>query len=171
VTGIVSGVFARPVFGADKGAVDRQKAATGFTQIFTSMVAKQMRQALTGTGKGPLGTAGGASGEIYGAFFDQALGKTLAGSRAMAPMRKMVARSLKGPGARESALAKEVRANSAGDLHTVIDTLSGTSRAAPFLPQPETVELQFVQPGDNRGPQLLPPAPSSMAPLLPPPKG
>jgi Rod binding domain-containing protein len=177
VAGIVSGVFTRPVFGPDKGAADRQKAATGFTQIFTSMVAKQMRQALTGSNKGPLGTSGGASGEIYGAFFDQALGKTLAGSRAMAPMRKMVARSLGRPSAKESALAKEtypqgavVRANSAGDLLNVIDTVSGTSGVARLLRQSETVELQSVQPGDNRGPQLLPPAPSQMAPLLPPPK-
>lgn len=175
--GIVNGVFTRPVTGANK-ASDRQQAALGFTQIFTSMLAKQMRQAMVGSDKGPLGTAGGASGEIYGAFFDQALGKTLAGSRAMAPMRRMVARSLERPSAKASKLAKAtytagpiVHANSAGDLHNVMDTISGTSGAARFLPHAETVDLQSVQSGDNRGPQVLPPAPSLMAPLLPPPKG
>ena len=170
--GIVNGVFTRPVTGSDKAA-NREQAATGFTQIFTSMLAKQMRQALTGNDKGPLGTAGGASGEIYGAFFDQAMGKTLAGSRAMAPMRRMVARSLGRPGAKESGLAKGaiIRSNGVSGLRNVINTASSTSGAPRFMRYPETLDLQFVQSGDNRGPQLLPPAPSSMAPLLPPPKG
>ena len=171
MTAIVSGVFTRPVFGPDQGAADRQKAAAGFTQIFHL--------------DGCQADAPGADRNWQRAAWDRrrrerrnlrrvfrpGAREDARGSRAMAPMRKLVAHSLGRPGAQESALAKEARANSAGDLHAVIDGLSGTSRAAPFLPQSETVELQFVQPGDNRGPQLLPPAPSPVAPVLPPPKG
>src|SRR5574337_1255373 len=90
---ITGTVFTRPVYGRDKAA-GQQKAATGFTQIFTSMLAGQMRRAMVGPDKGAMGTSSGASGEIYGALLDQALGKTLANSGAMARMRAMIGRSL-----------------------------------------------------------------------------
>ena len=44
-----------------------------------------------------MGIGGGATGDIYGAFIDQAMGKALAGSKSMSQLNKMIDRELSGP--------------------------------------------------------------------------
>jgi len=169
---ITGTVFSRPVFGRDKPG-DQQKAAAGFTQIFTSMMAGQMRRAMVGADKGVMGTSGGASGEIYGALMDQALGKTLAGSRAMARMRATIGRSLSrsaratgGAGSRTYPYSAIVRAQNVAQLQSALDSATPGSRMSPAMSRFGSI----VATADvDRGPILAPPMPSSTASFLPPP--
>ena len=67
---------------------NQKAAAAGFAQIFTTMLAKQMRESMVGQENGPMGIAGGATGDIYGSFLDQAMGKALANSKSMSRLNK-----------------------------------------------------------------------------------
>jgi Rod binding domain-containing protein len=169
-------VFARPVIGSENTKANRSKAAHGFTQVFTTMLAGEMRKAASDGDKGPLGTAGGASGNIYGSFFDQTMGSTLAHSKAMKPLSEIVesgmsapthpiARAIGGPGARSTQkpaaggivkVSYEAAARGGANVFDGVTTLSG-------------VGTELNLPSDARGPVMLPPAPTSMAPILPPP--
>jgi len=166
----VPGVFGHSVFtGGANRATSQTAAAAGFAQIFTTMLAKQMHQSMVGEDTGPMGIGGGASGDIYGSLLDQALGNTLAKSKSMAGLTRMINRQLSGPrhpvaAAFKSSLTRVASSESLGavtgqrmdGIETVMQRTSQNGTTAGF-------------PSDARGPILLPPAPTDMAPLLQPP--
>jgi len=163
------GVFNRGVFSAATPQTNQKAAAAGFAQIFTTMLAKQMRQSMVGADNGPMGIGGGATGDIYGAFLDQAMGKALASSKSMRDLNKMIDRGLSGP-------RRPVSSETGGSKPQTLE-LARTSRA-PKVSQMGTVERNgavspiytgVTMPADAHGPILLPPSPSSAAPLLLPP--
>jgi len=157
------GIFVRSVFGGATRQTSQKAAAAGFAQIFTTMVAKQMRESMVGSQHGPMGLGGGATGDIYGAFIDQALGKALAGSKSMGGLTKMIDRELSGPrhlagvssnGSGPEQIASSPRpivqsSTTAGVTNTVLPEYTGVTR-----------------PNDRRGPLLLPPTPELSAPVL-----
>jgi hypothetical protein len=169
-----NGIFNRATAGGGTEKAKRAGAASGFSQIFTTMLVNKMREAM-GSDKGPLGTGGGASGNIYGAFFDQAMGSALAHSKAMMPLNKVIERGLAGPrhpisGAVGGPVNRTSRSSSEGGIEKVsfrsspADTAlfsSGTLASRPAADE--------ALPSDARGPVMLPPAPRAMAPVLPPP--
>lgn len=165
-----SGVFNRSVFGGAVRQTNQKAAAAGFAQIFTTMLAKQMRESMVGSDKGPMGIGGGATGDIYGTFIDQAMGKALAGSQSMSQLNKMIDRELSGPGHPASSALKDLKP---GTIQLARVTRAG---GAPRVGTPETNRAPspaytgVTMPADAQGPILLPPSPSSAAPvLLPPP--
>ena len=166
----VPGIFTQSVFsgGATK-QTDQKVAAAGFAQIFTTMLAHQMHQSMVGEDSGPMGISGGASGDIYGALLDQALGKTLAKSKSMKGLTAMISRGLRGPRHPIASAFKDSLINM--DQTRTVRPASGQQGNGI-----ETVMAHSAQLGtsrsmrsDARGPILLPPAPSEMAPLLQPP--
>jgi Rod binding domain-containing protein len=166
----VIAIFKQPLTGAGRKP-DANQAAQGFSALFASMLASEMRKALVGDGKGPLGI-GGASGSIYGALFDQAIGKTLAHSPAMKPLNALLLRQLGGAGQAgktagkgTAATGKLLRASvrTCGSCET---TAAGSGASA--TPVSDLAPANSL-PSDSRGPVLLPPPPSSLAPILPPP--
>ena len=170
----VEGVFSRPVIATDSDKAKRAKAAQGFGAIFTSMVAAEMRRAMVGEDKGPMGTSGGASGDIYGAMFDQAMGTALAKSPSMQRFNAAIERQLGGPSGRD------IDAKQLSSLETDSITRSVAVRDmsevvhVPHHVRDASVEASHIasdtlMPADSRGPLLLPPLPSSVAPNLPPP--
>lgn len=174
---VTSSIFGQPVFGAERNReADRKKATQGFSEIFATILAKQMRQSMVSADKGPMGIGGGTSGDIYGAFFDQAMGKVLANSTAMKPLNRMIDRGLGGPrhppvsahgapaeqsigDAKLAALDKAVLLDETRDEKSVVPLAAGMGGLA----------TRKLLPSDARGPLLLPPAPSSAAPVLLPP--
>ena len=163
------GVFAHSVFSGATRQTNQKAAAMGFAQIFTTMLAKQMRQSMVGAENGPMGIGGGASGDIYGTFIDQAMGKALAGSKSMKQFTKMIDRELSGPrhpistsneaNSNALALARGLRLTGA----SLVGTPETTTQVLPFY-------TGIGMPADAHGPILLPPSPSTSAPvLLPPP--
>jgi len=146
-----------------------EAAAAGFAQIFTTMLAKQMRESMVGADHGPMGIGGGAAGDIYGAFIDQAMGKALANSKSMRPLTKMIGRELSGPShadptSKTSALNTVAMIGRTPADNTLVPKVLENSGAV--LPNYTGVTM----PSDVRGPILLPPRPSITAPdLLPPP--
>jgi Rod binding domain-containing protein len=167
----VPGVFSQSIFSGGATRPTNQKAAAaGFAQIFTTMLAKQMHQSMVGEDTGPMGIGGGASGDIYGSLLDQALGKTLAKSKSMAGLTKMISRQLSGPrhpiaSAFKDSLIKvaasEPSRAASGRLADGIETVM--ERSSQF-------GTGGVFGSDSRGPVLLPPAPAGgVAPLLQPP--
>ncbi len=117
-----------------------------------------------------MGIGGGATGDIYGAFVDQAMGKALAGSKSMSQLNKMIDRELSGP--RHSA-PSALKALKPGTLQLARVNRSG---GAPLVGTAETtgppspIYTGVTMPTDAQGPILLPPSPSLAAPvLLPPP--
>jgi len=164
------GVFTHSVFSGATRQTNQKAAAAGFAQIFTTMLAKQMRQSMVGSENGPMGIGGGASGDIYGAFIDQAMGKALASSKSMRQFNKMIDRELSGPRHPVSSALKDLKPG-AIDL-----ARNGRPGSASLMGTPETIGALspiytgVAMPTDARGPILLPPSPSSTAPvLLPPP--
>ncbi len=167
-------IFSRPMIGSENTKTNRSKAAQGFTQVFTTMMASEMRKAAGGD-QGPLGTAGGTSGNIYGSFFDQTMGATLAHSKAMKPLSEIIERgmsapthpiasALGGPGShRRSSVAS-------GIVPASYETITPATPKV-FAPgtalSPLGTELNLGS--DSRGPVLMPPSPTAMAPVLPPP--
>jgi Rod binding domain-containing protein len=164
------GVFTHSVFSGGARQTNQKAAAMGFAQIFTTMLAKQMRQSMVGANNGPMGISGGAIGDIYGAFIDQAMGKALASSKSMKQFTAMIDRELSGPrhpinsASKDSKstalqLARDVRLGSA----SLVSTLETSSTLSP-------VYTGVTMSADAHGPILLPPSPSVSAPvLLPPP--
>jgi len=117
-----------------------------------------------------MGIGGGASGDIYGAFIDQAMGKALASSKSMRQFNKMIDRELSGPRHTVSSALKDLKPG-AIDL-----ARNGRPGSASLMSTPETIGALspiytgVAMPTDGHGPILLPPSPSSAAPvLLPPP--
>lgn len=165
-----AGVFTPSVFKGTTPQTNQKAAAAGFAQIFTTMLAKQMRESMVGPENGPMGIGGGATGDIYGAFLDQAMGKALATSKSMSQLNKMIDRELSGPrhpvsstkgtsGLNPLELARNARLQSAAQL----GTNATTSAVSPIY-------TGTAMPADGHGPILLPPSPSVTAPvLLPPP--
>ncbi len=164
------GVFNRSMFASATPQTSQKAAAAGFAQIFTTMLAKQMRQSMVGSDNGPMGISGGATGDIYGAFIDQAMGKALAGSKSMSQLNKMIDRELSGPRHPVSSASKDVKT---GPIQLARVT---RMKGAPMVGTLETagttspIYTGVTMPADAQGPILLPPSPSSAAPvLLPPP--
>lgn len=176
----VDGIFSRSVFGPPgETNAQKQKAAEGFSQIFGSLLAKQMRTALGG-GKGPLGISDGASSEIYGGFFDQAMGKVLAHSRAMRPINRTIVRELggvqtRGKHAGSISNGQQMALQRAMGVRPLSFATYLRNAATATLPEnlgavPMTqIETGAPLPSNAHGPILLPPRPTSMAPLLPSP--
>jgi hypothetical protein len=163
------GLFTQSVFSPAIKPTKQKEAAMGFAQIFTTMLAKQMRESMVGDDKGPMGIGGGATGDIYGAFIDQAMGKALAGSKSMNQLTKMINRELSGP--RHPIDASSGEPGSIDKIAFVRDP-----RSAALVSTPETSGTLspnytgVTMPADKLGPILLPPTPSLTAPvLLPPP--
>ncbi|HVN27733.1 MAG TPA: rod-binding protein [Candidatus Binataceae bacterium] len=162
-----AGVFSREVFSGTVPQTKQKAAAAGFAQIFTTMLAKEMRQSMVGEDNGPMGISGGATGDIYGAFLDQAMGKALANSKSMSRFRHAIDREIGGPHQPGSSpkITSLALARSTG-----LSGSSGVSSAATT----NAVSPNYTgvtMPTDAHGPMLLPPSPSSTAPVLltPPP--
>jgi hypothetical protein len=145
MTTITNPVFSQQLFAAPgRRQTDKNGAVQGFAQIFASMLSTELRRGALGSDTGPMGIGGGATGDVYGAFFDQAISQVLARSPAMKPLNNMISRQLGGPGNQKSASAV---------------------KAITSLPEPA------ISPGppsstatDSRGPLLLPPPPAAFAP-------
>lgn len=171
MSNVVKGIFGSAIFG-DKN-LQRRNAAEGLSQTFATILSRQMRQSMVGADAGPMGIAGGATGDIYGSFMDDAMGKLLARSPAMKSLNAALERDLGGahnsaaPGlnGKTQLIEKIDRA--------VLASATPAELSVPFLGRSETPSMsQFrttTAQADNRGPLLLPPAASSMAPDLPPP--
>jgi Rod binding domain-containing protein len=150
----VQSIFSGQIFEPPRDG-DKSHAAVGFTQIFGAMLAKQMRNAMAGD-EGPLGTGGGTTGDVYGAFFDDAMGRALATSPAMKGLNQAIERELASHGHQSQAKANNIRPV----------PLISHSLAIPEVTQNRT-ELDL--PSDSLGPLLLPPEPTLVASELPPP--
>jgi hypothetical protein len=174
---LVPGIFNRAIFAGKQEVQRRNAAAQGLSQTFAAILSRQMRQSTVSADQGPMGIAGGASGDIYGGFMDEVLGKVLAHSPAMKALNRALERDLDGP--RHSAGTP----TPAGRTQ-LIDRIDRTILAAEARDNPAVPLLhnasgrglsQFgataATGADNRGPLLLPPAPDSMAPDLPAPTG
>ena len=168
----VPGVFGHSVFSGGATQPTNQKAASaGFAQIFTTMLAKQMHQSMVGADAGPMGISGGASGDIYGSMLDQALGKALAKSKSMSGLNRMIARDMDGPRHPIASAFKDslIKVNFEPAKAASIETGRTTTGIATAMGRSSRFESSGVSRSDARGPVLLPPAPSAMAPLLQPP--
>ena len=164
------GLFIHSVFSGAIKQTNQKAAAIGFAQIFTTMLAKQMRQSMVGAENGPMGIGCGATGDIYGAFIDQAMGKALASSKSMNQFTKMIDRELSGP-------RHPVSSASYDSKPSAIELARGARLgSASMVGMPATngamspIYTGVTMPTDARGPILLPPNPPVTAPvLLPPP--
>ena len=161
------GVFTHSVFSGATGQTNQKAASAGFAQIFTTMLAKQMRTSMVGSQNGPMGIGGGATGDIYGAFIDQAMGKALASSKSMKQFTKMIDRELSGPRHSVSSASQpnaiELARNAPLGSASLVSALETSGAQSPIY-------TGVTMPTDARGPILLPPGPSATASvLLPPP--
>jgi Rod binding domain-containing protein len=170
-----NGIFGRPTIGGENTKGNRIKAAQAFTQVFTTMMASEARKAYVGSDKGPMGINGGTSGNIYGSFFDQAMGSTLAHSKSMKPLTDIIERGMEGP-KKTGASASQGRSRKSQASNNRILPVSfdpDTSEAATKVVDSVAALRQFGTDlnlsSDSRGPVLLPPEPTAMAPVLPPP--
>lgn len=148
------GIFTRSTFSSASRETNQKEAAMAFAQIFTTMLAKQMRESMVGAETGPMGIGGGATGDIYGSFIDEAMGKALAGSKSMSQFTKMINREISGRHAAMSS-GKDPKPNSIALVHN-----TETSGA------PSPIYTGVTMPADKLGPVLLPPSPSPTAPVL-----
>jgi Rod binding domain-containing protein len=171
---IVSTIFDRPLVGGAEKKSDAHQAAQSFSQVFATMLAKEMRKALVGEDKGPMGVGGGAQGDIYASFFDEAMGKALARSAAMKPLNRMVFRELDGAHNPAQTASGAKRAHGAGQDKEgalacgVRETIARTGSSSATL-QKINFHTAHAPSTDNRGPVLLPPPANPMAPILPAP--
>ncbi len=172
---IVQGLFTRPLFTGDKQTQQR-KAVEGLSQVFATILARQMRESASGgeQGQRPLGIGGGASGSIYGSFMDDAMSKVLAQSPAMQQLNCALEHQLGGRQQHNAALttpAGKIRALEKVDR--VLFTTAIRDETAVPLPHStgpvSSVATLRETSGDGLGPRLLPPPPDEMAPNLPPP--
>jgi Rod binding domain-containing protein len=144
-------IFSRPLMGAaPQKETKTWRVAQGLGAVFAGMLAREMRKALSVDGKGPMGTSKGAGSEMYGAFFDQTMGKALAKSPAMAPLEAAIERSM------THQPHQEMRG--AGGL--------GPAQGAGAA---DGLKISDSATSDRLGPVMLPPREPSMAPVLPPP--
>jgi Rod binding domain-containing protein len=154
----ISGVFTGSIFKGTTPQTKQKAAAAGFAQIFTTMLAKQMRQSMVGAENGPMGIGGGATGDIYGSFIDSAMGKALANSKSMNQLNRMITRELAGPRHPGNAASK-ASSSSANQFVRNAVLRAASSSLSPIY-------TGVTMTNDARGPQLLPPAPASSAPVL-----
>lgn len=173
----VHGIFSRPLFSGDKATQQRQ-AAEGLSQVFAAILSRQMRQSMVGEDKGPLGIGGGTSGSIYGSFMDDAMSKLLAHSPAMRSLNQALERQIAGP--QHATAAAAIPAGKIRALESLDRVLfTAAIRDETAVPRPHAIaqvspEVSPVDALDEtgvdaRGPRLLPPAPDTLAPNLPPP--
>ena|SRR5579862_3501613 len=161
-----SGVFARGVFAGMTRQTTQKAASAGFAQIFTTMLAKQMRQSMVGEDHGPMGIGSGASGDIYGAFIDEAMGKALAGSKSMKQLTDLIDRGISGPRQPTTLPLKKLGTKAIALASGVGSNLSASAGEASAV---SPVYTGVTMPVDKRGPILLPPTPPAASVLLPPP--
>jgi len=164
MTTIASPVFSQQLFATTTRGQTDKAAVQGFSQIFASMLSAELRRGAMGSDSGMMGTGGGATGDIYGAFFDQAISKVLARSPAMKPLNDMVDRELRG-----SANQKSARGFEATTLASRPGAINAQAEPAGYTVPAPGSPGSAVPAGDARGPLLLPPAPTMFAPILPPP--
>jgi hypothetical protein len=173
----VPGLFNRAVFVSGQEAQRRNAAAQGLSQTFATILSSQMRQTAIDGDDGPLGTEGGASGDIYGGFMDTELAKLIAKSPAMKSLNGAIERELARPGNQASATTSKGKALVSNKIEqTIFPPEAADNAAVPLLNATEASPLsQFGALGatgaDHRGPLLLPPAPDPLAPDLPAPTG
>ncbi len=166
----IPGIFTQSAFGGGKTQPTKQKvAAAGFCEIFTSMLAKQMRESLVGQDSGPMGIGGGTTGDIYGSFLDQAMGKALAGSKSMSQLKMMIEREVGGPRQGTGSQRKLPGSSTATLAYNAYPSqealLAGSSSLGAASPSYTGVSAI----SDANGPLLLPPSSTGSAPnLLPP---
>ncbi|HZP46224.1 MAG TPA: hypothetical protein VFB15_11305 [Candidatus Binataceae bacterium] len=174
----LDGIFGRPLIESADQRQQRLKAAQGFTQVFAAILSHQMRESATGEENGPLGIGGGVSGDVYGAFFDQAFGAILAKSPAMSRLNREIVRELGSPRAPATSRAgkRDIDAVPSAAALVANRDIPATASALPVLAAPDpassAASLDSVAPtmaADSRGPVLLPPEPPAMAFFLPPP--
>ena len=168
-----SPVFNQQVFATvGRRQTDQNAAVQGFSQIFASMLSAELRRSAAGSDSGPMGASGGgASGDIYGAFFDQAISKVLAKSPAMKPLNDMVGREL---AARDGKSANGVESSKpVGRSEATRPAVETTSYSMPEPAAPAdagaTAAAHGATSADRRGPVMLPPRPAMFEPVLPPP--
>jgi hypothetical protein len=174
----VASVFGRPIIESPQQQAQRVKAAQGFTQVFAAILAKQMRESTVGADSGPMGTGGGITGDVYGAFFDQALAGVIAKSPVMRDLNSAIVRKLGDPTQPSTSHVPNLDKTIA-HIPIVVslnDNLSSTGDGPPAIPAPASIsslstsDMQDpAMTSDQRGPVLLPPKPSTMAFFLPPP--
>jgi len=164
-------VFSHQVFAASaRREPDKRTAVQGFAQIFAAMLCRELRRGILGADSGPMGIGGGATGDIYGSFLDQAMGKALAKSPAMKSFNDIVSRRLDGPGFRRTAGMAPL----AAPLPAPGRLLPPQARSQPMssiVSAPvDAIGAAGSMAADARGPLLLPPRPATFAPPLPPPR-
>jgi hypothetical protein len=161
----VQSIFSN-IVSAPSGGTRKDRVVAGFTQVFGAILSQQLRGKSLGGSEGPLGTAGGTTGDVYGAFFDEAMGHALATSPVMKPLNQAIERELEWP------------LHSIGGTHTTSHPSESKSeqRAVPGsisdMPHRPTLAGNSIDLGlssDARGPLLLPPEPAGVASILPPP--
>ncbi|MGD0072844.1 MAG: hypothetical protein ABSD31_00725 [Candidatus Binataceae bacterium] len=171
-TAINPAVFSQQIFATPaRSQTDKNGAVQGFAEIFASMLATELRKGGMGSSSGPMGISGsGATGDVYGAFFDQAIGKVLARSPAMKPLTDVISRQLAGSNSRKSSSAANALAALSQAGRTLVQPASYAPAASPNL---STSAVSNGSAGstaaDSRGPLLLPPRPATFGPILPPP--
>ncbi|HLW72259.1 MAG TPA: hypothetical protein VKS22_16735 [Candidatus Binataceae bacterium] len=170
---VVQGLFNRALFGGQD--LQRRSAAEGLSQTFATILSRQMRQSMVGVDSGPMGIGGGATGDIYGSFMDDAMGKLLARSPAMKSLNAALEHDLGGThnSAAPRGLDSKDRLIEKID-RAVLAAASPAELSVPFSGPSETSAVSefktaAITQADNRGPLILPPAPSAMVPDLPPP--
>lgn len=161
----VASVFARGIFEGGTGSTAaKEKAIGGFSEIFGALMAKEMRTAmLDNTDPNLMGDS--ASSGIVGGFFDQAIGAALAHSKAMQPLNRMLDRELGGVIGRSTGPHLAL-----GDGHRVgngTDRDGASENTSQMAAAQNRTDASLLS--STEGPILLPPRPSLMAPLLPPP--
>lgn len=164
-------VFSQQMFATpQRRQTDKNGAVQGFAQIFASMLSTELRRGPLGSDAGPMGIGGGATGDVYGAFFDQAISKVLARSPAMKPLNDMISRQLGGPGNQNSASGVKAITALPQAGNTFAQPVSYTAGAPPVASEPAvSTGSSNSTATDSRGPVLLPPPPAMFAPVLPPP--
>ena len=167
----VSSIFTKPVFRGGLGTTDaKQRAVGGFSEIFGGIVAKEMRTAMIGDDA--MGDS--ASSDIVGGLFDQAMGHALSKSKAMKPINDLLDRELNGMEPHHANGAAVAPVHGSGALRVAALNYRSSGRiAAPRTElTPKRVsssETSVSIPDGSRGPTLLPPPPTDMAPVLSPP--
>ncbi len=165
-------VFSHQVFAASaRREPDQRTAVQGFAQIFAAMLCSELRRGILGADSGPMGIAGGATGDIYGSFLDQAMGKALAKSPAMKSLNDIVSRQLDGQSLRRAAAEKApVAPPLSGPGRLLAPQARSTSMLSTISRPADAIGYAGSMAEDARGPLLLPPPPAIFAPALPPPK-
>jgi len=165
----VGSVFTNPVFRPGSGTTGaKQRAIGGFKEIFGSVIAKQMRTAMVGDGA--MGDS--ASSDIVGGLFDQAMGHTLAKSKALDPIGKMLERQLDVPTRPGFALEKGATRTKAPAKIRALSAIDRISTKFPLTVAPvRAAASNGTSPPTSapEAPLVLPPTPPETGLELPPP--